>query len=167
MKSYDVFRMARVAVMCMLLAIAASMPLRGLAADDEVAGEPRAVQIVRQALKLFERMEWDEWVMLFAEDGMLHSVMRDPFVGRAALKARMIELHDGIGIEHGSMTLNIRNIGKVADNVVMVERMDVWYQNGTKRQVPAVGVFVFDDNGLIEVWREYYDLETLREQMQP
>lgn len=167
MENKGIFRIVRTAVFCVVMASAVSITSCGFAADADNMEEAKEVQLVRKALKTYELMDWDKWVMLFAEDGMLHSVMRDPFVGREALKARMIEFHDGIGIEHGSLTLDIRNIGKVADNVVMVERMDAWYQNGTKRQVPAVGVFVFDENGLIKVWREYYDLATLRDQMKP
>lgn len=154
-------------ILCLVMGTVASISSPGLAADSDAVEEPKEVQLARLALTTYEQMDWDEWVQLFAEDGMLHSVMRDPFVGREALKKRMIEFHHGIGIEPGTTSLKIRNIGKVADNVVMVERLDVWYQNGTKRQLPVVGVFVFDDDGLIEVWREYYDLATLKEQMKP
>ena len=31
----------------------------------------------------------------------------------------------------------------------------------------AVGVFVFDEDGLIKVWRKYYDLATLQKAMTP
>jgi limonene-1,2-epoxide hydrolase len=167
MKRNETYRPVTTAVPSALMASAVLLFSPGLAADSEIAAEPQEIRLARLALTTYEQMDWDKWILLFAEDGRLHSVMRDPVVGRQALKSRMIEFHHGIGIEPGSMTLNILNIGKVADNVVMVERMDVWYQNGTRRQVPAVGVFVFDEDGLIEVWREYYDLATLREQMQP
>ena len=167
MENKGIYRFVRTAVFCLLMACVASISSPAFAAETDTSNEPKEVQLVRQILKTYELMDWDKWVMYFAEDGMLHSVMRDPFAGRETLKARMIEFHGGIGIEHGSMTLHIQNIGKVADNVVMVERLDVWYQNGTKRQVPAVGVFVFDEDGLIKVWREYYDLATLKEQMKP
>ena len=137
------------------------------AAGDGAADEPAEVRAIRQSLAYYEQADWDNWVLLFAEDGMLHSVMRDPFQGREALKKRMIEFHHGIGIEEGTMELHIRNIGKVADDVAIVERLDSWVQNGTRREVPAVGVFVFDENGLIKVWREYYDLATLQKAMTP
>ena len=139
----------------------------GLAAANETVDEPREVRAIRQTLAYYEQADWDNWVLMFAEDGMLHSVMRDPFQGREALKKRMIEFHHGIGIEDGTMDLHIRNIGKVADGVAMVERSDSWIQNGTRRETPAVGVFVFDDDGLIKVWREYYDLATLQKAMTP
>jgi limonene-1,2-epoxide hydrolase len=32
--------------------------------------------------------------------------------------------------------------------------------------MPAVGIFEFED-GFIKVWREYYDLATLQERMDP
>ena len=149
------------------LAILTIAVFPGLAAGNDAADEPREVGAIKQTLAYYEQADWDNWVLMFAEDGMLHSVMRDPFQGREALKKRMIEFHHGIGIEQDTMDLQIRHIGKVADGVAVVERLDSWMQNGTRREVPAVGVFVFDEDGLIKVWREYYDLATLQKAMTP
>jgi limonene-1,2-epoxide hydrolase len=131
------------------------------AGTTEAFDEAAEVQATRDVIKAYERQDWNAVADMFAEDGMLHSVMRDPFVGREVIRQRLVDFH--VGME--SLDLQIIHIGKV-DNVVMVERLDNWHQGGKDRSLPAVGVLQFE-NGLIKVWREYYDLESLKKQMAP
>ena len=123
--------------------------------------EKQNIELVRNLLEAYERLDWNAVADTFAVDGMLHSVMRDPFVGREVVRTRLIEFHKGIE----SMGIEVVNIVAVGD-VVMVERWDSWYMRGTKRQIPAVGVLEIED-GLVKEWREYYDLASLQRRLDP
>lgn len=150
----------------LLLLLLFSLFICGAASAAEeatAAAEPAEVRLTREILKAYERQDWDAVAAMFAEDGRLHSVMRDPFIGREVVRQRLIDFHHGLGME--DLDLEIIHIAKV-DDVVIVERLDKWRQNGTDRAVPAVGVLSFE-NGLVKVWREYYDLETMKKQMAP
>jgi len=48
--------------------------------------------------------------------------------------------------------------------LVMNERVDRFLINGTWAELPVAGVFVVRD-GLITVWRDYFDLQTIMNQM--
>ena len=52
------------------------------------------------------------------------------------------------------------------DNVVMNERNDRFEVNGGWIDLPVAGVFEVNDDGLITLWRDYFDLPTLMNQMQ-
>ena len=123
--------------------------------------EKQNIQLVRNVLEAYARLDWNAVADTFAVDGMLHSVMRDPFVGREVIRSRLIDFHEGIE----SMEIEVINIVAVGD-VVMAERWDAWYMRGVKRQIPAVGVLEIED-GLIKEWREYYDLESLLRRLDP
>jgi limonene-1,2-epoxide hydrolase len=132
-----------------------------MAQASEHPGEPAEVKLVRELISAYERQDWDGVADMFAEQGTLHSVMRSPFSGREIIRARLVQFHQGIE----SMELEILHIGKV-DDVVIVERMDSWVMNGINRSIPAVGVLEFED-GKIKLWKEYYDLDTLKKLMSP
>lgn len=103
-----------------------------------------------------------DWVRvgeLFAEDGVLHSMMVEPVRGRAAIAARIAHL--GAGIEH--ITLDIRSMG-VIDGRVFMERVDRFRYRGKDGAVPVTGVLEIRD-GRVQVWREYYDRAMLLREM--
>jgi limonene-1,2-epoxide hydrolase len=52
------------------------------------------------------------------------------------------------------------------DNVVMNERNDRFEVNGGWIDLPVAGIFEVNDDGLITLWRDYFDLPTLMNQMQ-
>jgi limonene-1,2-epoxide hydrolase len=94
---------------------------------------------------------WPLVAELFTEDGVLHSMMIEPVVGRKAIDARISAMGAGIS----EITLNIKNIGRVGD-VVFIERVDSFTYKGHKGEVPVVGVLEVEGDK-IKVWREYYD----------
>jgi limonene-1,2-epoxide hydrolase len=53
----------------------------------------------------------------------------------------------------------------VAEGVVMVERVDNFELEGQWFHLDIVGVFEFDDEGLITRWRDYYDLKSISDQV--
>jgi limonene-1,2-epoxide hydrolase len=50
-------------------------------------------------------------------------------------------------------------------NVVMNERVDRFRLGEKWMDLPVAGVFVVNDDGLITLWRDYFDLATMTNQM--
>lgn len=99
--------------------------------------------------------DWPLVGELFASDGVLHSMMVEPLVGRAAIATRIRHLRQGIE----RISLDTRHIG-VIDGVVFMERVDRYVHNGKSGAVPVVGVLEIRA-GLGQVWREYCDRSRL------
>jgi limonene-1,2-epoxide hydrolase len=55
-----------------------------------------ALDTAQNMIGAWNRMDWDEVVALFADDGVLHSVMQDPIVGRPAIETRIRSLTAGL-----------------------------------------------------------------------
>ena len=111
------------------LSLAAGAVLPGTAwAKDDVAADSAAkesamtdpkIAVVEKMIDAWNRRDWKMVGDLFAEDGVLHSMMIEPVNGRPAIAERINAL--GAGIE--SITLHIHNIGRIGD-VVVIERTD-------------------------------------------
>lgn len=145
--------------------IACSVPLAAPAqnpprpAGGKPVSEDAKIAVVRQMIDAWDTMDWQRVEDLFAEDGVLHSMMIDPVVGRAQIGARI----KALGAGATKMRLNVRNIGVVGD-VVMVERVDEFTYKGHEGKVPVVGVLQVE-GGRIKEWREYYDRAQLLKEM--
>jgi limonene-1,2-epoxide hydrolase len=141
----------------LLLLVTATAP----AVHAGETAEPDEVKLVRELIRAYERMDWNAVADSFTEQGSLHSVMRDPVTGREVIRERLVKFHHGVQ----SLQLEVLHIGKVGD-VVIVERMDHWVMNDRPRKLPAVGVLSFE-NGKVSLWKEYYDLNSLKLRMDP
>ena len=126
--------------------------------ESIVTKDPRIV-VVEEMIHAWNVRDWKKVGDLFAEDGVLHSMMIEPVQGRAAIAERINAL--GAGID--SITLHIHTIGIVGD-VVVIERTDEFVYNGHHGEVPVVGVLTLE-NGKVKLWREYYDRAQLLAQM--
>lgn len=131
-----------------------------------LATQPAAADTDAQKLATVHRMieawnqrHWDQVYALFAQDGVLQSMMLPPTVGREAIQQRIGALAKGIE----SIELRVRHIG-VIDGVVFIERVDDFVYHGKHGEVPVVGV-VEVENGHVKAWREYYDRAQLLEAM--
>ncbi len=105
----------------------------------------------REMAEAWRGLDWRKVADMFTPDGVLHSMMVDPVVGREAVYKRVSGLGDGLE----SITLNIRHMG-VIDGILYMERVDEFVIRGKAGSAPVVGVLEFD-GPLIKVWREYYD----------
>lgn len=105
----------------------------------------------REMAEAWRVMDWRKVADMFTPDGVLHSMMVEPVVGREAVYKRVAGLGDGLE----SITLKIRNMG-VVDGVLFMERVDEFVIRGRPGSAPVVGVLEFE-GPLIKVWREYYD----------
>ncbi len=118
--------------------------------DERVEPESK-VAVARAILAAWDGRDWDRVLALFAEDGVLHSMMIDPIVGRSALADRLTML----GAKEHKVNLTIKHVG-VVDGLVFMERVDEIILHGRMSPVPVVGVFDIAD-GVVKAWREYYD----------
>lgn len=115
--------------------------------------------VARAMVAAWHDQDWRKVADLFNPDGVLHSVMVEPVVGREAVYQRVSGL--GAGIQ--SITLDVRHMG-VIDGQVFIERVDRFVYNGKSGAVPVVGVLAFAGDGIAE-WREYYDRASLLREM--
>ena len=113
------------------------------------------VAVVQDILDSWTAQDWDRVAALFAEDGVLQSVMSEPVVGRAAFAERLAVLAQGLE----RIQLHIKAIGVIGGRV-WVERVDDFDTNGHHGEVPVVGILSVED-GLVTQWLEYYDRATL------
>lgn len=117
------------------------------------------IAVVENMIDAWNKRDWVRVGALFTEDGILHSMMGEPVVGRKAVMERLSPL--GAGIQ--SITLHVRHIGRIGD-AVFVERTDEFVYKGHAGKVPVVGV-LFIDGGKVKEWREYYDRAQLLSEM--
>lgn len=142
-----------------LIALAPQAALAGGSQPQEAAMKDEKVAVVERQIDAWNRKDWKAAGEMFAEDGVLHSMMLEPINGRAAIAERIAQL--GAGTE--SITLDVRNIGRVGD-VVFVERVDRFVYKGHAGAVPVVGVLEVEGDE-IKSWREYYDRAMLVREM--
>jgi limonene-1,2-epoxide hydrolase len=132
------------------LATPAPSPSAQRAQEKHMKADPKIV-VVQNMIDAWNTRNWQRVGDLFTEDGILHSMMIEPVVGRKTISDRISAMGAGIS----SITLHIRNIGRVGD-VVIIERVDEFVYNGHAGKVPVVGVLVVEGDKIKE-WREYYD----------
>ncbi|MFC3069194.1 SgcJ/EcaC family oxidoreductase [Phenylobacterium soli] len=128
------------------------------AASPALAGDTDAsrIAVAREMIAAWKSADWRKVADLFAEDGVLRSMMLEPVAGRPAIYARIAAL--GKGAPDG-VTLDVAHIG-VIDGLVFIERTDRFVYNGHPGAVPVVGVLDIRD-GKVREWREYYDRASL------
>jgi limonene-1,2-epoxide hydrolase len=111
-------------------------------------------QAIRDFVKAWSRLNVDEIVDYFTEDGVYHNMMLDPVQGKAALKGFI-----GAFIANWSDTewelVNILSKG----DIVVAERVDRTKAGGKPVALPCCGVFEMEGSK-IKVWRDYFDLAT-------
>ena len=111
---------------------------------------------VKKMIEAWNTLDWQQVYGLFAEDGVLESMMLpEPTVGREAISKRIGALAKDIS----RIELRIRHMG-VADGVVFIERVDDFVYRGKHGKVPVVGV-VEVEQGRVKAWREYYDRDQM------
>ncbi|MBU1376495.1 MAG: nuclear transport factor 2 family protein [Alphaproteobacteria bacterium] len=144
-------------VLAVVLAMAASAaPMRAAAADSDQA----KIAVAREMIAAWKAADWRKVGDLFAEKGVLRSMMIEPVTGREAIYQRIAALGKGAP---GGVTLDVAHMG-VIDGLVFIERTDRFVYNGKSGAVPVVGVLDIRD-GKVQEWREYYDRAELMREM--
>lgn len=134
-------------VLAMLLALAMA-PAPASAADTDQA----KLAVAREMIAAWKAADWRKVGDLFAEKGVLRSMMIEPVTGREAIYQRIAALGKGAP---GGVVLDVAHMG-VIDGLVFIERTDRFIYNGKPGSVPVVGVLDIRD-GKVQEWREYYD----------
>lgn len=134
-------------VLAMMLALAMA-PAPAAAADTDQA----KLAVAREMIAAWKAADWRKVGDLFAEKGVLRSMMIEPVTGREAIYQRIAALGKGAP---GGVVLDVAHMG-VIDGLVFIERTDRFIYNGKPGSVPVVGVLDIRD-GKVQEWREYYD----------
>jgi len=145
-----------------LSVLAVALAMTAVAAPTQAAaadGDQAKMAVAREMIAAWKAADWRKVGDLFAEKGVLRSMMIEPVVGRQAIYERIAALGKGAP---GGVVLDVAHMG-VIDGLVFIERTDRFVYNGKSGAVPVVGVLDIRD-GKVQEWREYYDrAELLRE----
>ncbi|WP_165793782.1 nuclear transport factor 2 family protein [Hyphococcus luteus] len=118
-----------------------------------------SLDVANEMVTAWNDLDTDRIVALFAEDGSLHSMMKEPIIGREKLRDHIGALLNGAT----HLELNLRTVA-VKGNTVFLERVDEFTVNGKPGSVPVVGVLDIKNGHVVE-WREYYDRNQLLSEM--
>lgn len=149
--------MQRRKILALLVATAMVAPVASAKAPK---GDSEKLAVARAMIGAWRRADWRAVADLFAENGVLRSMMIEPVTGREAIFKRVSELGKGAP---GGVVLDVSHIG-VIDGLVFIERVDRFVYNGHKGSTPVVGVLDIRGGKVVE-WREYYDRATLLREM--
>jgi limonene-1,2-epoxide hydrolase len=117
-------------------------------------------KVIRDFIAAWSRLNVDEIVSYFAEDGVYHNMPTQPVKGHANLRNFIAAF-----LKSWSKTdWDVLNIMAKGD-VVIAERLDRTIAMGKKVDLPCCGVFEMA-NGKIKVWRDYFDMATYTRAMQ-
>lgn len=111
-------------------------------------------RIVRDFIAAWSRLDTDELVDYFAEDGTYHNMPVGPVTGRENLRQFIGAFLAG----WTETTWDILNLMSEGDTV-MVERLDRTKVGDKPVDLPCFGIFEMEE-GKIKVWRDYFDMAT-------
>ncbi|MBT9471895.1 MAG: nuclear transport factor 2 family protein [Pseudomonadota bacterium] len=143
-------------LLAMVLALSTAAAPAARAADSDAS----KIAVTHEMIAAWKAADWRKVADLFAEDGVLHSMMVEPVVGRPAIYERIAALGKGAP---GGVVLDVAHMG-VIDGLVFIERTDRYVYNGHAGATPVVGVLDIRD-GKVREWREYYDRAALLRDM--
>lgn len=111
-------------------------------------------QIIRDFIAAWSRLDADELVDFFSEDGVYHNMPTQPVAGKSALRAFIAGfIKDWTSTKWDVVTLVAQS------DLVVAERVDRTVVGGKPVDLPCCGVFEMQD-GKIKVWRDYFDMGT-------
>lgn len=111
-------------------------------------------QIVCDFIKAWSRLDVDELLTYFTEDGVYHNMPIAPVSGQAKLRPFISAFLKGWTATNWEI-LNLVSSG----DVVVVERIDRTKMGQRSVDLPCCGVFEMSQ-GKIKVWRDYFDMAT-------
>ncbi|MDP6343362.1 MAG: limonene-1,2-epoxide hydrolase family protein [Alphaproteobacteria bacterium] len=110
--------------------------------------------IIRDFVAAWSRLDAEELVGYFCEDGTYHNMPAGPVSGRDNLR----KFIGGFIAPWTETTWDILNL-LANDDIVMVERLDRTKLGAKAVDLPCFGIFEMQD-GKIKVWRDYFDMAT-------
>ena len=118
-----------------------------------------ALETVHAFLAAAEKRDYDASLPLLAEDVEYQNMPLPPVHGREAVRETLEAL---LSMCTGLEVVTHREL--VSGDTVMNERTDRFMLKGEWVDLPVAGVFVVRD-GQIALWRDYFDLPSLTDQM--
>lgn len=116
-------------------------------------------QIIRDFIAAWSRLDADELVGFFSEDGIYHNMPMQPVKGRENVR----NLIKGFLSSWTRTDWEIRNL-VCAGDVVIAERVDRTQAGEKTVDLPCAGVFLLE-GGKIKEWRDYFDFATYQRAM--
>ena len=114
----------------------------------------------RAFLKAFDQQDLDAIAAGVTEDVLYHNIPMDPINGRADMRAMLAGMVGGAE----KVEFIVHSIAESAVGSVLSERTDRFLLGGKWISVRVMGTFEYR-NGLISVWRDYFDLNEFTRQM--
>jgi limonene-1,2-epoxide hydrolase len=118
-----------------------------------------ALDTVNAFLKAAAKRDYDTALPLLTEDVEYQNMPIAPVKGRDAVKEQLEALLAMGGDSEWKVLREVES-----GDVVMNERVDRFEIGGTWADLPVMGVFVLQ-GGLIAEWRDYFDLQTIMNQL--
>ena len=116
--------------------------------------------VVRQFLGAWNERDGKRLGDFFADDAVFQMMAREPVNGRAAIEEELTN-QMAWATDFDLAVLAIASDG----NAVLVERLDRFNMNGKTINVPVVGVFELDGAGKLTAWRDYFDWDSMMNQV--
>ena len=120
--------------------------------------DPSAV--VTAFIAAFNRKEVESALLLCAEDVLYHNVPMRPMTGRDQVQAALGPFIGGCDAVDW-----VVHRQTATGNVVMNERNDRFQLKGRWADLAVLGVFEVNTEGLITLWRDYFDLAEFNKAM--
>lgn len=116
-------------------------------------------RVVRDFIRAWSKLDADQLVEFFTEDGVYHNMPTAPVSGRKHLRAFISAFLKG----WSETEWDVRALVAAGD-IVMVERLDRTKLGAKSVDLPCCGVFEMRD-GKIKEWRDYFDMATFSKAM--
>ena len=117
-------------------------------------------QVVDDFIAAIERKDIDAAGTYVHDDIRYENVPIDPILGRDAMKATL-----GMFLGNAGDVDWVVNRQVVDGNLVANERLDRFQIGDGWLELPVAGFFDVDDDGLITVWRDYFDMNSYTSQL--
>jgi len=111
-------------------------------------------RIIKDFVAAWSRLDPEELVAYFTDDGTYHNMPMAPVTGRANVEA-LIRGFIASWTETEWVLVNIASEG----DLVFTERLDRTKAGDKGVDLPCLGVFELE-GGRIKVWRDYFDMGT-------
>ncbi|MFZ5930580.1 MAG: limonene-1,2-epoxide hydrolase family protein [Pseudomonadota bacterium] len=111
-------------------------------------------EIIRGFISAWSRLDAEELVKYFSEDGIYHNMPASPVSGHDNLKSFISAF-----LKNWTSTeWDVLNLVSKGD-IVIAERLDRTRVGEKGVNLPCCGVFEME-NGKIKIWRDYFDMAT-------
>jgi limonene-1,2-epoxide hydrolase len=122
------------------------------------SGEPSPGEVVRSFIRAWNANDMTAVVAHLHQDVLYHNVPVEPIRGREGVRAYLASKGGFDWVDWKLLAL------AETGSRVLTERLDEFGIGGRDISLPVMGIFEVED-GLIRLWRDYFDLGTYRRQL--